>query len=368
MWIEILKVGKWKDSTGKEHEFKEDDLKEIAENYEKRTNDAPVVIGHPKDNSPAFGWVEKLKAEGKVLKAKLKDLVPEFVDAVKKKMYKYVSISLYPDNKIRHIGFLGGVPPAVKGLKAVQFSEQKYVSFEFASENVWVESKITTIANIFQRIRDFFIEKFGKEDTDKIIDTWDIDWLKEKAPEVPEIEEESFNEENKKEVRMDELEKLKVKLKEAEDKLKEFSEKASEVEEENKKLKMQLAEFEKKQTEKEVSEFVEKLKEEGKILPYEEKVVKGMLLKLKNAEEKIEFAEGEEKSMFDAFKEYLEKQERKVPLGEIGKDSTKEIKTEDFGEHVDEKALELHKKALQLSEKEDITYEEAVTKIIRKEV
>ena len=365
-WIEILKTGKWKDSSGKEHSFTEKDLEEIAKKYEERTNDAPVVVGHPKDNSPAYGWVEKLKKEGNVLKAKIKDLVPEFVDAVKKRMYKYVSVSLYPDNRLRHIGFLGGMPPAVKGLEAVQFSnDEEYVTFEFA-EDSWTEDKIFTIANIFQKIRDFFIEKFGKDSTDKIINSWDIDWLK--TPQPAKVEEESFSEEkNKQEVRsMEELEKMKTKLKEAEEKIKEFSEKASSVEEENKKLKEKIEALEKEKTEKEINDFVEKLKKEGKVLPHEEKVVKETLWKLKGDDEKVEFSEGEEKSRYEAFKEFLEKQKVKVPLGELGKEEEKEKKVEDFGENVDEDALELHKKAIQLSEKENISYEEAVIKI-RKE-
>jgi hypothetical protein len=75
-----------------------------------------VVVGHPKDNAPAYGWVESLKRDGEVLWAKLKDIVPEFREWLDKKLYKKRSISLYPDGSLRHVGFLGAVPPAVKGL------------------------------------------------------------------------------------------------------------------------------------------------------------------------------------------------------------------------------------------------------------
>jgi len=358
-WIEILKVGKWKDSSGKEHTFTEKDLEEIEKKYEKRTNDAPIVVGHPKDNSPAFGWVEKLKKEGKVLKAKIKDIVPEFADAVKKKMYKYVSVSLYPDNRLRHIGFLGGVPPAVKGLEAVSFNDKDsdFITFEFGE----VEDKVRTIGDIFQRMREFFIEKFGKEEADKVINHWDIDWLRR------EIEEEGKFKEDKsktKEVIDMELETLKLKLKEAEDKLKEFSENASKLSEENKTLKEKIHKMEEERIEKEVNEFVEKLKNEGKLLPAEEGFAKEMLKRLKRDGVEIEFSEGEKKNSFEAFKEFLEKQEAKVPLGELkkGENFKKKVK-EDFGEEVDEEALELHQKAIELSEKEKISYEEAITKL-----
>ena len=58
----------------------------------KKSHEAPVVIGHPKDNAPAFGWVEELKTDGKLLYAKFKQLVPEFIEAVKK---GYVQKEIY---------------------------------------------------------------------------------------------------------------------------------------------------------------------------------------------------------------------------------------------------------------------------------
>ncbi|MFN7066141.1 MAG: hypothetical protein ACK4OF_08350, partial [Aquificaceae bacterium] len=90
-------------------------------------HEAPVVIGHPKDNSPAYGWVEALERRGESLWAKIKPTVQEFVDWVKQGLYKKVSISLYPDLTLRHVGFLGAVPPAIKGLSPVQFSEGEYM-------------------------------------------------------------------------------------------------------------------------------------------------------------------------------------------------------------------------------------------------
>jgi hypothetical protein len=51
------------------------------------------------------------------------EIDPEFEQMVKDGKYKNVSIYLNPDNTLRHIGFLGAVPPAVQGLKPVQFAE-----------------------------------------------------------------------------------------------------------------------------------------------------------------------------------------------------------------------------------------------------
>src|SRR3990167_3692661 len=132
--IEIFKTGKHTDSNGNTREWTEDDLSKIVNSYNPQVHEAPVVIGHPKDNAPAFGWVETLKKEGGVLYAQVKDLVPEFVDTVRKGLYKKRSISLYPDMSLRHIGFLGAVPPAVKGLGDVAFGdsdELRVMNYEF---------------------------------------------------------------------------------------------------------------------------------------------------------------------------------------------------------------------------------------------
>jgi hypothetical protein len=121
MWITVFRTGTHTDSSGKTRTWTEQDLDEIVRKYDPTYNEAPVVIGHPKDNAPAWGWVEALKREGQLLYAKLKDLAPEFVEMLKQGRFKKRSISLYNDLALRHIGFLGAVPPAVKGLPDVAF-------------------------------------------------------------------------------------------------------------------------------------------------------------------------------------------------------------------------------------------------------
>ena len=93
-----------------------------------------MVIGHPKTDSPAYGWVEALKREGKTLLAKLKQVQPDFAELVRAGRYKKRSICLNGDGSLRHVGFLGGAPPAVKGLAEVRFAEGGDLHlFEFAA-------------------------------------------------------------------------------------------------------------------------------------------------------------------------------------------------------------------------------------------
>jgi hypothetical protein len=140
-WIQIFKTGKHVDSSGQEREWGKEDLDQIVSSYAPEKDKAPVVIGHPKDNAPAYGWVEALKREGNILFAKLKNLAPEFVDMVKKGLFKKRSISLYPNLSLRHVGFLGASPPAIKGLEDIRFQEgeQKVVYLLMKDEikNYW---------------------------------------------------------------------------------------------------------------------------------------------------------------------------------------------------------------------------------------
>ncbi|MFZ5986918.1 MAG: hypothetical protein ACOYWZ_07325 [Bacillota bacterium] len=127
-WFAVFKTGKHTDSAGNEKEWTEADLDKIANGYDPKKHEAPIVIGHPKTNAPAFGWVEKLKRVGDTLYALPKQLANDFVEMVNKGLFKKRSISLYPDGTLRHVGFLGAQPPAVKGLPDVEFKEDENLS------------------------------------------------------------------------------------------------------------------------------------------------------------------------------------------------------------------------------------------------
>jgi len=129
-WIEIFRGGKQVDSQGREHDGDAIIEKAIA-TFNTNDHEPPVVIGHPKDNAPAYGWVEALMKSGNVLYAKFKNVVPGFADLVKRGLFKKRSAAFYPDGRLRHVGLLGGMPPAVKGLADVGFSGCGE-SFEFS--------------------------------------------------------------------------------------------------------------------------------------------------------------------------------------------------------------------------------------------
>ena len=93
---EIFIAGTRADNSGKEVTITPDDLNAIAKGYNPSFHEAPIVIGHPDDNAPAYGWVKSLSAKGDKLYAEFGEMDAGFVDLVKQGRYKKLSASFYP--------------------------------------------------------------------------------------------------------------------------------------------------------------------------------------------------------------------------------------------------------------------------------
>lgn len=87
-WFEIFKTGMHTDSGGNTREWTETDLDAIAATYDPAVYEAPLVIGHPELNAPAYGWIESLRRIGSTLFAKAKQIAPEFAELVRSGSYK----------------------------------------------------------------------------------------------------------------------------------------------------------------------------------------------------------------------------------------------------------------------------------------
>src|SRR5512145_2502964 len=105
-WIPIFRGGKQIDSNGVEHDG-DALIDQALTNFNAAEHEPPVVIGHPKENAPAYGWVQGLKKQGNLLYAKFKQIQPEFAQMVEKGLFKKRSAAFYPDGSLRHVGFLG---------------------------------------------------------------------------------------------------------------------------------------------------------------------------------------------------------------------------------------------------------------------
>lgn len=187
--IHIFKAGQHTAMQGESLAFSEADLAACAAAYNPALHEAPLVVGHPAIDAPAFGWVHSLSATPEGLFAAPLQVEPAFAEAVSEGRYKKVSASFYkPDSAanpvpgvfyLRHVGFLGAQPPAVKGLQNVHFADTDADCFtvEFSESNT--TSIMRRMAGLFRSLRDYFIDKEGLEKADAIIPSWTADWLQE---------------------------------------------------------------------------------------------------------------------------------------------------------------------------------------------
>lgn len=160
-WIEVLRTGEHTASSGRKVSITPETLTALVANYDPAYFEAPLVVGHPKDNAPAYGWVESLKAEGGRLFAKFKQVHDGFREAVRSGAFKNRSVAFYNDLDgrgpyLRHVGFLGAAPPAVKGLEPLPaFSAAEFAEFDFSDcsdneEGEMDEGKMKTMFETFQ--------------------------------------------------------------------------------------------------------------------------------------------------------------------------------------------------------------------------
>lgn len=181
--IESFRPGTHTSSDGTRLTFSADDVRAIATGYDAANAPAPIVVGHPKTDDPAFGWCAGFSydEERERLIADTGELAPAFADSVAAGHYKKVSMALFaPDHPAnpkpgqwypRHLGFLGAAPPAVTGLKPVAFADDgktKVIEVEFAATG-WA------IKDLFSRLRDYWIDKFGLEEADKAMPSYLIE-------------------------------------------------------------------------------------------------------------------------------------------------------------------------------------------------
>jgi hypothetical protein len=194
--IQILKTGKFRGTNGKEFDITDEILSELEQTYNPAVGDAKLVIGHPEFSDPAMGDIIRLEKVGNLLFAEIDRIKPEMIKKNREGYYDHVSASLYtPDTAnnpepgkwyLRHVGMLGAVQPAVKGLEAVQFADHEdgTVSIETPLELADfegldpVQNRLNSVGILLGRCRDYLIEKEGQERADNILPVWEIDYIK----------------------------------------------------------------------------------------------------------------------------------------------------------------------------------------------
>lgn len=181
--LHIFRAGRHAPMAGDPLDFSEADIAAMAAAYDPALLEAPLVVGHPATDAPAYGWVGALHARGGDLIAEPRQVEPAFAELVQAGRYKRISASFYPPQHARnpkpgayylkHVGFLGAAAPAVKGLKPIAFAtDEDVVTLEFAAEAVspWRLSWLLgDIGALFRGVRDWMVAEKGVEEADRIL-------------------------------------------------------------------------------------------------------------------------------------------------------------------------------------------------------
>ena len=366
--LHIFRPGRQTAMNGLTLEFSESDLAASAAAYDPAKHEAPIVIGHPKHDAPAYGWVKSLAAAEDGLQAEPHQVDAAFADLVEAGRYKKISASFYlpdaPNNPVpgvyylRHVGFLGAQPPAVKGLKAAEFADAEDGVVEFGD---WDDR---TNAGLWRGMRDWLIAKFGLEEADKALPAWNVQTLADSAaqPEAPAETSETTAFADPPTHKENPV----------------TPEQAAALEAENAKLKQQLAASEADKAAKAKTKrhddnvaYAEQLIGDGKLAPKHKDAVVAFL-DFSEADTSLEFGEGDAKQpLATAFKSFLGELPKVVDFGEhatkgkaAGADALAAASAEFAEKSTDPDRLSLHVRATQLASDKGIPYESAVRQLI----
>jgi len=188
--IQIFKPGTVTSMEGVAVSFTAADLQGIATRYDPKLHEAPIIVGHPQHDAPAFGWVSGLSFADGALVADEQQVNDDFAELRRKGSFKKVSARFYtPTSKnnptpgeyyLRDVGFLGAMAPAVKGLRNVSFSDDadQLLTAEISFGDLPGYTG-TYIARMFRGLRDFLISEKGQEVADRVLPDWEVESLRE---------------------------------------------------------------------------------------------------------------------------------------------------------------------------------------------
>jgi hypothetical protein len=335
-WIEAFRAGDY----GEKGSYDRAAIDQMVASYNPAHHEAPVVLGHPEKDAPAYGWVEAVKREGDVLFAKLKQVSPQLEQLVQDGSFKKRSVAFYkkPDGlSLRHLGFLGAMPPEVKGLadiKLCEFRDGEFQAIEFKEEEM---DKDDVKKTFMEGLKEFF-------------SSW--------KPQPEPIAAKTFGEDDVKRIATEavtaataplttEITKLRTELSEQKDKSKTVAI-------------VGLAEG-----------AIAKLKAEKKYINAFDKMgVPQIFAELAKSEVKVTFGEGDkkvEKPMVEVFADFFRGIGEIVPSAEIAKGAAKAGKVLNFNEGrgigLDEGSVQMKEAASKRATEKKITFGEALKQL-----
>lgn len=129
--FQIFRTGSFTAMKGQQITFSEGDLQKMAAVFDPQRQAAPLVLGHPENDQPEMGQAQKLLVkDGKLYALALVGAALETL--VKARRYAKISAAFFEPFSannptpgayyLKHVGFLGAMPPAVKGMEDPSFA------------------------------------------------------------------------------------------------------------------------------------------------------------------------------------------------------------------------------------------------------
>lgn len=371
--IEIFRPGRHTAMSGETLEFTEADLRASAEAYDPARHEAPIVIGHPRHDAPAYGWIASLSyADGRLL-AHPRQVDPALAQMVREGKYKKVSASFYrpqsPANPVpgtyylRHLGFLGAQPPAVKGLAPVELAagDEDVIELEFGETDGGV------VRDLFRRLREWLIRSAGPETADDVVPAWMVDSVErelEAAKASPSYSEPTGSvQQEETNVDPKELEKRERELAERQRELEareaEFAEREQQIQAAAREARRQA-----------IAAQVDDLVQQGRVLPRDREPLVALFAEL--GDQVLEFAEDGKHTQAPAAEWLQEFLGRLPPQVDYSERSGADAQTHSDtavqvppGYQIRQDRLELHRRALAYAEQHEVDYLTAVRAVER---
>ena len=393
--LHIFRAGTHIAQNGREVTLTGEDLAAMAGAYDPALHEAPLVIGHPANDAPAFGWVARLEADGQGLWAVARQVEPAFREAVNAGRYKKISVALYSPRHgsnpapgkwhLRHVGFLGAQPPSVKGLASARFAagDQADTLLELAfggARELYDQASLwDTVAAMGRRLREWVISEKGVEQADQLAPAHELEGAQRMAASLRERASQEANAApafSEGGAGNDEEPKEGDVSKEREAQEAELAERERQVAEREQAVKAGEAAAAKAREaalQAGAEAFAEGLAEQGRLLPRDKAPVAALLLRLAGGEPAAVFAEGEgggPEAPDACLKRLLARLPVEVPYGDEGGKPGPAAGVTDKGFKLGEKAvvdaqgLALHKEVLAYAERHGEPYEAALDKVL----
>jgi len=149
----------------------------------------PLVIGHPQHDLPVVGFLARKTlqmikdGDRRVIMVDDEEdatFAAEAIESARKSGHDKISVKIkLPEMYIKSIGL---VPEAaVTELNDATFADEEqteaFAVFEADAFFGTNEFRVPWIGSLFRRMREAWIERFGKDDADKVLPSHEIDWL-----------------------------------------------------------------------------------------------------------------------------------------------------------------------------------------------